>query len=770
MLNCLEPSVRSDGYSRREHYPGNRDCVGPRGIGEQLTPCYPSAQGVVGKRIQKLSPPLKTSIWPMQVPPARWFRNRARKEGGSVSEGFGTNPQRTGGVSTPVVVAPTVLAAGRTQHLQAALMEIEPLEVTGLPPNLPLTEKVARMTLLAWYRGRRVARPRRASPSEWVNRSSSRSAKVRRNYWFMRHDSMVKRYEFYLSDGQVVGIIVQEELVRSGVEQNPGPQDPTQKQDRRDSRGHEKDVRRSARGDRHVGKGKKRRDNDTWLDDRSRALTRQEIASALIRAGVEENPGPSITGCLLSGKNLMLGHVAVEKRAGGYCYCKWCGVRLEKLRTRRGVGYHHSVSEMVADDEGSSVDLSDCAAYMIRTPLAPSAPPMPEVPPLPYYLQQAPPTPPVDLPPPISPEEICDLVVAPGLVPPAGPAPDVPVEPSHNPVHPGKHDGPLPLEPGLKCAKRASNVVLSGRLVTQAECRDRNTPLVDNWVVTGIVQLVHHFEGETRVVSHRNVDIVRQDFVLQSINLEAASSLWWMRIILAAVYGAILLATNLHRIPDLVVVNHTAVVAVVYLAMVAMGDRVLHYITVRAESDSRSARMLVGLLISYTLPGYLLLKTLVSFADEVLFVGAAVIYLFGRNKFKDNLEYAAAIGFMVGSGVTAMLFPGIGHLAASAAWKYTYYLISVTVIELLYQRKSRVLYYCPHMATAVLSESYTGALPDRKEIRQKLMRLACLPVPDEYLSHILDGTEEMIECLMRKDFRVAPALNLTGTLEDVPLE
>jgi hypothetical protein len=74
------------------------------------------------------------------------------------------------------------------------------------------------------------------------------------------------------------------------------------------------------------------------------------------------------------------------------------------------------------------------------------------------------------------------------------------------------------------------------------------------------------------------------------------------------------------------------------------------------------------------------------------------------------------------------------------------------------------------MATSVMSEFHRGADPDRKEIRQKLMRLACMPIPDEMCAAIYDGTEELVASLLRQDFQSPPRLYLAGPTEDAPIE
>jgi hypothetical protein len=651
--------------------------------------------------------------------------------------------------------------------------------------------------------------------------------------WQWRMNTDVKRIEYNAPGWGIYGFIVNLSMLdvpaslqdgvdgllrlRSGdVEENPGP-DPQQKEDRNVKR--ERDlnrVKRSSRKDRHPGKKKPVRDNDLWLV----VPSRQEIKTLLIRGGVEENPGPVFEAdlgagtaeeavCDNAGKTFPENDRNVVHGAGGFRRCRLCNEVLEKVKRPRKTMYRHPCSSDVLDFlprsglsirrsvrmSGSDIDVDQASLTSETTqfaspPSSPSAPPVPSTPAPSPMAQSPPPRCPSTLPPPPPqynsrgyriPE--CYKHEAP-LPPPLDRpaeiltvkhAQDVGVPPTDadDTLRPGRLASALPVDPNYKQAVRSSPFILSGRLITQKECADRENPLVPNWRVTKIAQIPVHYQGETRPAPHRNVEILKQDFILQIIELETARSQLWMRLVVAAVYA--LLFCMAHNGLISFIISSFSIdafygIPVAFAAVMLLTERMLDHLVTVAGQDRGYVKYIIGISVSFSIPGYELLKRVLSYADEALLLAALLILMFGRRFYKDRNDFVASICFLSGAGSATYLFPAVGNSVAYWGWKYLYYTLTMCFIGLLYKMRSRQLLYCPHMATSVMSEFHRGADPDRKEIRQKLMRLACMPIPDEMCAAIYDGTEELVASLLRQDFQSPPRLYLAGPTEDAPIE
>lgn len=107
----------------------------------------------------------------------------------------------------------------------------------------------------------------------------------------------------------------------------------------------------------------------------------------------------------------------------------------------------------------------------------------------------------------------------------------------------------------------------------------------------------------------------------------------------------------------------------------------------------------------------------------------------------------------------------MGFYTAPSVWAVaTVPLVILSFIMITRLRKcDETVLVCPHMVACALSEfaNGTGKAAAKESARLKLMRLACLPIPDQIRSQVTSGSEELVLFLVERNhfFEIPDVLN-----------
>ncbi len=374
----------------------------------------------------------------------------------------------------------------------------------------------------------------------------------------------------------------------------------------------------------------------------------------------------------------------------------------------------------------------------------------------------------------------CDKETPPKKDPPV-PVPRDSIPPRYQTSPPG------PIVNKVKVAELDSDFVLDGRRLTEADAKS-----FCQWKGIDFLSLETrrlNYSGEQRIATNRNVAELRQDVVVQTI--KSTSLMPRMVPVLALclcitwpifVYlhdvskeTALLVTTHVPAAAFLLNISATrlAIPPTLFLGLCMMCGVIVRCRSRTSLAIAQRAAMMLLFALSPPLGGCAQIALhCVPFLPHILFWWA-------NSKWGESFQLGGATWHP-----TRTPFIWLGLIVLGCVLPHELRLLVKLLIvlhfgpksrdivyqsltELLFPDNVKVLWYVPHAASCAISEysNGTGAEVVVSTCRGKLLRLACLPLPDVMHSALVSGTEEVAKYLVSKE----PFFEAGATFATVPL-
>lgn len=392
--------------------------------------------------------------------------------------------------------------------------------------------------------------------------------------------------------------------------------------------------------------------------------------------------------------------------------------------------------------------------------------------PLPPPVPLAPARPPPPVPAPDAPRApVHPAPEVPGQAPAAPPLPLVPPSPLYSDSRPprtvlvGDDSGDKFVPRDDDVVKKSSRRVLDGRRLENEEAsafaRSLGYELVSNEVKR--VQ----YMGEQRPVTNRNVKEVRQDFVVQRMVMTTNTCSRTLLAIFAAVWCVQMMYYFAYLCPRRVFGLLWPLIPGITAASFIINCTKKSPLVIKLQLLIMTATLRFSMPI--VIDGVLMLYTyspILPFVLEILdcFIGRVIptkllprsknwhIKLFGV-VFPCTRRCCVWFGlWLLSHGLPhplAMLCVSLCTLVSSPI--KAKYLLKLG--DLFFPGSTKTFVFCPHMVTCCMAEYSNGTDAEAlaSNTRSKLLRLACLPVPDRVAAALLAGSEEVVKYLVPKE-------------------